>query len=168
MKFDSVEELEKLVTDLDSQIAKKEMELHNLMGIRDELLGVEKRKVLQNKKAEPMEKTKYLLGFEFESASSRTPQYLEFHKVFKKEFMAMLKPIVSEMIVSKPNHFDVTGFFKTVKGNIYYFSLEDLRWDKETMMYRTAKDFKDYTGGSNCTIKTSELEKFVEIIKGLE
>jgi len=51
--------------------------------------------------------------------------------------------------VSSPNHFDVTGFFELTDGTIYYFSIGDLRWFKESMLIRTAERFSDYTGGMN-------------------
>ena len=96
-----------------------------------------------------MKQTMNLLNEEFESSSSRTPQYLEFHKTFKREFKKLLEPYTKIVEVSKPNHFDVSGFFKLKSGKIYYFSISDLRWSKNDMLIRTAKDFKDYTGGSN-------------------
>ena len=151
-----------------NNIDKKEMELSQLKHEYNELVSIEKRAILSSKKLEPMAKSKYLHGFEFESSSSRTEQYLEFHKVFKKEFTELMKPIVSEIEFSKPNHFDVSGFFKTQKGNVFYFSLSDLRWSKNHLMYRTAKDFKDYTGGANQEIAFDNIEKLPELIEKYE
>ena len=89
-----------------------------------------------------------LLNEKFESSCSRTPQYLKAHKTFKGEFTKLLKPLTKEILISKPNHFDITGFFKLNDDRIYYFSIGDLRFNK-TFLIRIAKDFKDYTGGSN-------------------
>lgn len=115
-----------------------------------------------------MYKTKKLLMQEFESSCSRTQQYLNFHRTFKREFTQLMKPICSEIQISKPNHFDVSGFFKTNSGKTYYISLGDLRWDKEYLLYRTAKDFKDYSGGNNEFISMDNIENLVSIISNRE
>ena len=96
-----------------------------------------------------MEKTIEGLKQEFISSSQRTEQYLSFHRLFKSDFKKLLKDYCSEILISKPNHFDITGFFKLNNGKIYYFSISDLRYSKDSMMIRTAEHFKDYTGGSN-------------------
>lgn len=56
------------------------------------------------------------------------------------------------------NHFEMYGFFETNSGKIYYVSTGDLRWFAKRlgMLIRTAKDFKDFTGGTNCTIMFDE------------
>jgi hypothetical protein len=86
-------------------------------------------------------------------------QYLIFCKVFKKQFKKLLNDNfnITKIKISKPNHFDQSGFFELCDDNIYYFSIGDLRWNK-TFLIRTAKDFKDYTGGTNsyCSIDTFE------------
>jgi len=105
----------------------------------------EKEKVL---KTNGFNKVIYLLNCDFESSSQRTTQYLEFHRTFKREFKKVLNPICNKIEISKPNHFDVSGFFQLKDNRIYYFSISDLRWNK-TFLIRIAKDFKDYTGGSN-------------------
>ena len=90
-----------------------------------------------------------MVGFDFESSSTRTPQYLEFHRVFKREFTQLLHPYISAIEISKPNHFGVSGFFELPDKRIFYFSIGDLRWCKNSMLIRTATSFKDYTGGRN-------------------
>jgi len=99
----------------------------------------------------------------FELSSGRTPQYLAWHKLFKREFTAFLKSIgVTDIKVSKPNHFDASGFFKLSDGRIFYFSISDLRWFKDTMLVRTAKDFSDYTGGQNHNITLDNDQDFIK------
>ena len=86
----------------------------------------------------------------FESASYKTEQYLTWHKLFKKEFKEFLtEKGVSNIEIGKPNHFDMSGFFTSKNGQIYYFSISDLRWSKDDMLIRTAKGHQDYMGGSN-------------------
>jgi len=140
------------------EIHNTEEKLRTLRAQYNEVIREERKQVLGQKKSKPMSKTKYLLGFRFASSSQRTKQYLEFHRIFKLEFGRLLKPFISEIKFSKPNHFDVTGFFKLLNGQIYYFSLGDLRWNGDSLLYRTAQSFEDYGGGSNQYIAMSEIE----------
>lgn len=103
-----------------------------------------------------MENTLQLIKQEFESSCSRTPQYLAFHRVFKREFTRFLQNIGAvDVKFSKPNHFDASGFFQ-MRGQCWYFRLEDLRWSKDSLLVRTAKDYRDYTGGHNRFITFNE------------
>jgi len=111
-----------------------------------------------------MGKTKQLAEQTFESSSSRTPQYLAFHRTFKREFTNMMQPYCDEILVHKPNHFDVSGFFKLKSGAIWYFSVGDMRWDK-SLLYRTAKDFKDYTGGSNNQVDLDRISDLPSLVR---
>ena len=95
----------------------------------------------------------------FESSSGRTPEYLSWHRKFKNAFKKFLTARgITDIEIGKPNHFDMSGFF-TVKGQAWYFSISDLRWFKDAMLVRTAKDYKDYSGGMNhyVTLKGGEL-----------
>jgi len=155
------------IEEISELIKQKEQELNNLKEQYDKKIKQEKAKVLKSKSGN-MEKSIYLLGFEFESSAGRTEQYLEFHRVFRTEFKKLLKPYTKKILIDEPNHFDISGFFELNDGRVFYFSIEDLRWDKEYMLIRTAKDFKDYTGGSNNFIKldknfTDNLFKFLNI-----
>lgn len=42
-----------------------------------------------------------------------------------------------------------SAFARDTSGQLWYFSLEDLRDTEPGFMYRTAEHIKDYTGGSN-------------------
>ena len=137
------------------QINKKEQELSQLKQQYNVDIEIEKNKVLKSK-LKGISKSLYLLNFEFESSCGRTEQYLEFHGVFKKEFKELLKSYIKEIDISKPNHFDVSGFFKLNNDEIYWFCIGDLRWNKNSLLIRMAKDFKDYTGGINNYIKLDE------------
>lgn len=86
----------------------------------------------------------------FESSCGRTPEYLAWHKMFKREFTKYLKSLgMVEIKIGSPNHFDMSGFFKRADGQWFYFSISDLRWSKSDMLFRTAKHEKDFTGGAN-------------------
>jgi len=114
-----------------------------------------------------MKNTIELLGNGFESSSGLTPEFLEFFKVFKREFKKELNSIKASNITFSRGHFYVSGFF-TVNNQPYYFSLSDVRGmgNLGTLMYRTANDYKDYTGGQNMfvTIENGMAEK-MNIIK---
>lgn len=148
-------------------ILEKRDELNELMNQYDRELEVEKKAKL---KVGGFDRVLYLLAFDFESSCERTPQYREFHRIFRTEFTRLLKPHISEIKISPPNHFDVYGFFETNEGQIFCFSIGDLRWDKELMMIRTAKDFNDHNGGSNnfITIDKDFPEKIIRAIKTIK
>jgi hypothetical protein len=99
----------------------------------------------------------------FESSSGCTPEFKKFYSTFKKEFAKELKSIGAENIVFSRGHFYISGFF-TINDQPYYFSISDVRGmdysikynpDSCTskLLYRTAKDYKDYLGGSNHFVK---------------
>lgn len=86
---------------------------------------------------------------DFESSSSRTPEYRSWHRLFKREFTKFLMEHGATLIqIGKPNHFDMSGFF-TWNGQAWWFRIEDIRWSKNDMLIRTAQSYKDYTGGQN-------------------
>ncbi len=110
-----------------------------------------------------MKKTVKLLEQGFESSSGKTPEFIAFTKIFKREFTSELKSIDVTDIVFSVGHFYISGFF-TVNNQAYYFSLPDVRdinYCLKTnpdscmckLLYRTAKDYKDYTGGVNRYVK---------------
>jgi len=104
---------------------------------------------------------------QFESDSGRTPEYLAWHKLFRREFTAFLKEMGATTIqIGKPNHFDMSGFFQMVTGQMWYFRIEDIRWSKDTMLIRTAKGVHDFIGGPNQYISLSDENKFKTRFKG--
>ena len=95
----------------------------------------------------------------FESSSGLTEEFRDFYNVFKREFRKELRSVGATEIKLSRGHFFVSGFF-TVNEQVYYFSLGDVRGMEyaltnfpdscsSQLMYRTAKDYKDYTGGGN-------------------
>jgi len=96
-----------------------------------------------------MNRTKLLLAQGFESSSVKTPEFKSFARDFKREFTQELKSIDATNIKFSVGHFYVSGFFTSKTGQVYYFSLSDVRGCPNQLMYRTAKDYKDYTGGMN-------------------
>ncbi len=104
-----------------------------------------------------------LMNVEFESSSMRTPQYLAFHRIFKKQISKLFKDNfdVKKITIGKPNHFDANGFIELYDGTMYNFFIGDLRWNK-CFIIREVMSFKDFTGGINreCNIKEG-LERFI-------
>lgn len=88
----------------------------------------------------------------FEQESCNTPEFLAFSKNFKKQLKKHLQQVGADLKVFSVGHFYISGFF-TKNEKHYYFSFQN---GCENLMYRTAKDIKDYTGASNQWVKLSE------------
>lgn len=113
-----------------------------------------------------MQATNKLLNKGFESSSGTTPEFALFFRVFKKDFTKELMSIGATNIVFNKGHFSITGFF-TVDAQTMYFSMSDVReisYARTTnpftcfnkLMYRTAKDYKDFSGGQNLYVYIEE------------
>jgi len=141
------------IKNLESEIAEKELQLEQLKENHIQKLNRSKDFIQS-------------LTQEFESSSQLTQQFQAFHRIFKRDFTNILKSFNAENIEFNRNHFGTIGFF-THNGQVYYFSLGDVRWNKDRMLIRTAKDYKDYTGGSNEFLNTENREKFLQGLKGI-
>lgn len=89
-----------------------------------------------------------LLDKEFMSTSYETDEFREFVSAFQSDIKKILKPYMKKIEFHK-GHFDVSCMVQLLNNQIWYLSLGDIRWDKGTMLVRTAEHFKDWTGGSN-------------------
>lgn len=111
-----------------------------------------------------MKKSIQLLDQGFESSSTKTPEFKAFASQFKKDLNNQLKLVGAQIVAYHVGHFDVSGFFKTQEDKLYYFSFGDVRGMKYnrtnqySLMYRTAKHLKDWTGGGNQWITFNGLE----------
>ena len=90
-----------------------------------------------------------------------TPDVLrekEFQKECKKGIKKQASKYGLEIITSSHPYCEFTGFLSNGK-NYVYFSIPDYRfWDWEhDVLYRTAKDVKDYKGGANHTCDLKDL-----------
>jgi hypothetical protein len=103
-----------------------------------------------------MKKAIQMLQAGFESSSGLTPEFAQFYRTFKSEFTKELKSQGATDIVFNRGHFYVSGFC-TINGQAWYFSLSDVRGMEYCLnqscmgklLYRTAKNYKDFTGGQN-------------------
>ena len=100
-----------------------------------------------------------LLKSGFESSCYKTPEFSSFSRKFKNAMKKELATIGAELTAYSVGHFYVSGFFR-IGEKCYYFSLSDVRGgefvSEHKMLYRTAKDEKDYTGGGNCYVTIEE------------
>lgn len=94
------------------------------------------------------------------SSCGTTTQWNRFYSTFKSEFRKELKKIGAQEIVFSKGHFYLSGFF-TRNRQIWYFSISDVRdgiykYGSWNLLYRTAKSYKDYSGGQNNYINICE------------
>lgn len=107
-----------------------------------------------------MKKTVELIMNGFTSSLSPTVEWVEFYRTFKSEFKRELKTIdgFNDIKFSK-GHYYISGFF-TINNKCWFFSTPDMRQlnrsiindpncNRSKMYYRTANNYRDYTGGSN-------------------
>jgi len=105
----------------------------------------------QKEKTEKLDGIKKWIDYPFESSSGPTNEWVAFCKDFKKYIKNNL-PKNAELVGWLNGHFEVAGFIK--KNNKYvYFSCLDVRFFPNewynNLLIRTAKDEKDFKGGSN-------------------
>lgn len=126
-----------------------------------------KKEKSEFKKKMYYEERKYIMSMDqiakrikqgFQSSSQSTPEWNKFFTMFKKSFTAELKTIGAKDIEFSKGHFYISGFY-TIGTQPYYFSISDVRFFPDCrLMYRTANDYKDFTGGTN---------KYVSIKNGM-
>ena len=90
----------------------------------------------------------------------------EFKSFFRKE-KNRLKKILEARGCTKIEldygFYYFSGFFTASSGQIYYLSCSDVRhFGYDKLLIRTAKSYKDYSGGSNqyCGIDAESLKNF--------
>jgi hypothetical protein len=89
--------------------------------------------------------------------------FKDFYRKEKKRLTAIFKEKGCTNIKMDYGFYFFSGFFTAPSGQVYYFSASDVRhWGYERLLIRTAKDYKDYTGGCNqfVGVKKDELMNF--------
>ena len=107
-----------------------------------------------------MEKTISSLARGFESSSGKTSEFNTFVRDFKHEFGTYIKSLGCTDIKYNVGHFEISVFFTSPSGQIYYLNTMDVRNCWGWMFVRTAKNYKDYTGGSNRQISCDDVYLF--------
>lgn len=88
----------------------------------------------------------------FESSSGTTPEFAKFAKDFRRVIKKGLADNGATLTAFSRGHFYVSGFYRTANDDCGYFSISDVRgggFGNAAIMYRTASNEKDYTGGQN-------------------
>jgi hypothetical protein len=87
----------------------------------------------------------------FESSTTKTPEFIDWAKKTKKWFAAWCKKNNATLSYWNVNHFEISGMITlNSTGNIWYFNTGDVRFKMmKSMLVRTAKHLKDWTGGRN-------------------
>ena len=106
------------------------------------------------------EKIKEVLAADYNHEVPDTLRSKAFQKECKKVVKAQAKKYGLDVITSSHPYCEFTGFLFDGKHYVY-FSIPDYRyWDWEhDVLYRTAKNSHDYTGGTNHTCNLDELAK---------
>lgn len=112
-----------------------------------------------------MNKTLNLLHKGFVSSSGKTPEFMDFTKTFKAELHSVLKVMRCQNITFNVGHFYISGFFDDANGQLWYFSIDDVRWMSDmTLLVRTAQHRKDYTGGTNQYAPLNNLQQTLSVL----
>jgi len=97
------------------------------------------------------------------SGSDLGQDFKDFFRKEKSRLTKILKEKGCTNIDMSYGFYYFSGFFTSPSGQVYYFSCSDVRhFGYEKLLIRTAKDYKDYTGGSNqySGIKKEDLMNF--------
>ena len=94
------------------------------------------------------------LDYDFESSCSVTKEFSDFARDYKRELKKVLDPAYSIIGWSR-GHFCMSGFIKNAEtGKLAYISTSDVRGGRNgwynSILVRSAKHDKDWTGGGNC------------------
>lgn len=138
-------------------------------GVKSQIRGLQKELgSLEKLQSEAKDKKgiESWIGFSFESSTGLTKEFSAFARDFKKYLKASLSENLELAEFSK-GHFEVYGFIQNkVTGRFAYFSVSDVRYWSDSwynnILVRTAKDTKDYSGGSNGSYKFPEIGKVLE------
>jgi hypothetical protein len=93
----------------------------------------------------------------FENERGETSKMsIQFVNAFRKSIKESLGYGLDNMDI-RAGHYYMSGFFQLTDKRIFYVSCSDIRFFPfDNILIRTAKDFKDYTGGSNNYILTND------------
>ena len=87
----------------------------------------------------------------------------EFKSWFRKEKNRITKELTAigcTNIELNYGFYYFSGFFTSKSGQVYYMSCSDVRhFPYGLLLYRTAKDYKDFRGGSNQYVNSKNLNE---------
>lgn len=108
---------------------------------------------------------KKYLGYDFSSGPYTGKDYLTFQTKYINYLRSLCRQNGWELVNVGRNHYCFTAFIKDGNGRFVYLSVSDVRgrnneWYK-SILIRTAKQEKDYTGGWNNYTALPELQSAV-------
>ena len=88
--------------------------------------------------------------------------FKDFFRKEKKRLTSIFKEMGCTEIKMDYGFYYFSGFLTAPNGQIYYFSCSDTRGGYNQLLIRTAKHYKDWTGGSNqyIGIKKEDILRF--------
>ncbi len=94
------------------------------------------------------------------SGSDLGEDFEVFFRKEKKRISDFLKSIGCTDIQIGYGFYVFSGFFTSASGQVYYFSRSDVRHvEYDRLLYRTAKNYTDWTGGQNYFVPANDLRK---------
>lgn len=105
-----------------------------------------------------------LTNKELESSSGTTAEWKSTFTKTKNLLTKMLKGFGCTNIEINRGHFYLSGFYTAPSGQIYYISMSDFRdfGGIKNMLVRTAKSYKDYSGGGNNWVSIANIEEEIQ------
>lgn len=86
--------------------------------------------------------------------------FKEFFRKEKRRIGDALKALGCSNLEMNYGFYYFSGFFDSPSGQTYYFSCSDVRhFGYDQILYRTARDRNDFSGGSNQYVGTKDLKK---------
>lgn len=108
-----------------------------------------------------------ILCKDYDHEQNYVPRTRDFTKIYRKMIKSMIKNEGWELSFPTLNYCEVSFFIRN-QNKYVYVSTSDFRWGNEewrnNILIRTAKNDKDYHGGSNYY---TSLEEFVDNVKYL-
>lgn len=97
-----------------------------------------------------MKRLKNLANAVEDYGGQQSPSFKSFARKFKNDFAKELIKKNCKITSFNRGHYYVSGFFRNADNLCFYFSISDIRhFGFGKMLYRSARDEKDYTGGMN-------------------
>lgn len=87
----------------------------------------------------------------------KSPSFKSFARKFKNDLAKELAKYGCEITAFNTGHYYISGFFRNENDDCFYFYISDVRYfPLKQIMYRIARDEKDFTGGRNCFVTIEE------------
>ncbi len=97
--------------------------------------------------------------------SDLSPEFKKFFRSERKRITDALTKMGCTNVQMDYGFYFFYGFFTSQSGQVYYLSvhIDSRPISYKQIMYRTAKDYKDYSGGSNQYVDKNEIDKMILI-----